>query len=391
MAESASGSVKYILSTIKSSFLPALLFAGGMVVFFAQNPYIPEVTFTFHTAFYILAFLGVTLLCIVNRSKPFFSLITGIVSYIFLNWSKNKYGTDYQSCTEYLWICFALPLNLLLFYYLDPHKLQSKIGFWLSVFLLGQLFFIQHCGNIIRQIPYLNLNFGNMPMIAAALWFLIFMPVAIDISIKNTRLNTGLFYADACLFMGLMYSGNVSAVTTFFLCFALILFATTLTDLYHQYNYDILENVGSYNSYLNHANSRFPYKYTIGLFSIDNRDKLLKILGSRKMQELEQMLVNRIRDFPYDISVYRYLNPEELIMVFKNEDAKHTMEYADNIRHVIAASEFFFTNGKSIKITISASVSEKTRLDLNATSVTTRAHNALQKAYRFNCNIVTKA
>ena len=84
------------------------------------------------------------------------------------------------------------------------------------------------------------------------------------------------------------------------------------------------------------------------------------------MQELEQMLVNRIREFSYDVTVYRYQVPSELIMVFKNEDAKHTMEYVDNIRHVVAASEFIFTNGKNIKITISASVSEKTRLDLNA-------------------------
>ena len=103
------------------------------------------------------------------------------------------------------------------------------------------------------------------------------------------------------------------------------------------------------------------------------------------------MLVNRIAAFSYDISVFRYQLADELILVFKNEDAKHTMEYAENIRHVVAASDFIFTNGKEIKITISASVSEKTRLDLNATSVTTRAHNALQKAYRFNCNIVTKA
>ena len=103
------------------------------------------------------------------------------------------------------------------------------------------------------------------------------------------------------------------------------------------------------------------------------------------------MLVSHILKQPYNIEMYRYAAPNELIMVFKNEDAKHTMEYVDNIRHTIAASEFILSNGKNLKITISASVSEKTRLDLNATSVTTRAHNALQKAYRFNCNIVTKA
>ena len=219
----------------------------------------------------------------------------------------------------------------------------------------------------------------------------VLVPLSIDISFKNTLLNTGLFYADCCLFMGFMYSDSASGTTTFFMSFSLILFWTAVFDLYHQYNYDVLENVGSYNAYLSHANNKFPYKYTIGLFSIDNRDKLLKVIGERKIQELEQMLVKRICEFPYNIIIYRYLAASELIMVFQNEDAKHTMEYAENIRHVIAASDFVFTNGKKLKITISISVSEKTRLDLNATDVTARAHNSLQKAYRFNCNIVTKA
>ena len=46
---------------------------------------------------------------------------------------------------------------------------------------------------------------------------------------------------------------------------------------------------------------------------------------------------------------------------------------------------------KSIKITISVCISEKTRKDLDANEVTERTHNALQKNYRFNCNIVTIA
>lgn len=391
MTESVSDSLKYVMSTIKSSFLPALFFAGGLIIFYAQNPFANDISLSLHTAFYIFAFLGILLLVLVNQSKPFFSFIAGTISYVFLNLCKNTYGADYQSSAEYLWLCFILPLDLLLFYFLEPRKLQSRSSFWLAVFLLAQLTFIQHFGDIIKNIPYLDVNFGSMPMEATALWLLILAPISIDISFKNTRINTGLFYADSCLFMGLMYSNTASGVTIFFLSFALILCCTTVLNLYNQYNYDVLENVGSYNSYLNHANNRFPYKYTIGLFSIDNRDKLQKVLGNQKMQELEQMLVNRIREFSYDVTVYRYQVPSELIMVFKNEDAKHTMEYVDNIRHVVAASEFIFTNGKNIKITISASVSEKTRLDLNATSVTTRAHDALQKAYRFNCNIVTKA
>lgn len=391
MNNTFTGSLTYVLSTIKSSFLPALFFACGLITFYAQNPYENGVSLSLHIAFYIFSFLGLLLLCTVNRSKPFFSFLSGVICYVLLNQIKIRYGEDYTLSPEYLWICFVLPLNLVVFYFLSPLKLQSRQSFWLLTAMLMQIVLIQHFGQVITQIPYLEVNFGCLPLEAAALWLLILIPISIDISFKDTLVNTGLFYADSCLFMGLVYSDSATGLTTFFLSFSLILCCTAILDLYRRYNFDVLENVGSYNAYLSQANNKFPYKYTIVLFSIDNRDKLLKVIGDRKLQELEQMLVNRIAAFSYDISVFRYQLADELILVFKNEDAKHTMEYAENIRHVVAASDFIFTNGKEIKITISASVSEKTRLDLNATSVTTRAHNALQKAYRFNCNIVTKA
>ena len=117
---------------------------------------------------------------------------------------------------------------------------------------------------------------------------------------------------------------------------------------------------------------------------------LFKIIGKEKIKNLEQLVVNSIIDMPYKLTLYRHTE-DELIMVFKNEDARHTKEYADNIRHNIAASEFILTGDKNLKITISVCVSEKTRKDRNAFEVIDRAHNALQKSYRYNCNVTTVA
>jgi GGDEF domain-containing protein len=214
--------------------------------------------------------------------------------------------------------------------------------------------------------------------------------MAVDISVKNSIINTGLFFIAGSLFMGMIYANTASGLTVFFLSFIIIAAVTIVIDLYNRYHYDYLENVGSKNAYLVHANSKFPFKYTIVLFSIDNGDKLQKAIGHRKYKALEQMLVNRILELPYELTLYRY-NDNELIMVFKNEDAKHVKEFADNIRHTIAASEFVFTDRKNVKITISVCVSEKTRKDLNAAEVTERAHNALNKSHHFNCNITTVA
>ena len=83
MSESASSSLKYVMSTIKSSFLPAMIFACGLVLYFAQNPLNCETASVLHISFYTSAGNGLALLALVNRSKPFFSLLTGALMAYF--------------------------------------------------------------------------------------------------------------------------------------------------------------------------------------------------------------------------------------------------------------------------------------------------------------------
>ena len=390
MAGQITNRIKDVFATIKKSFIPALFCAVALVMFYGKAPYETGFNQTIHYIFLTITFIGLGFLYLTNRAKPFFSLLLGFCTYLVVNWLKQRDSADFINSPEYLCLCFALPLNLLAFYFLPLTKLRSRLGQYALLALLTQFFLIQHAGSIILQIPYINIAWESVPLWSLALWVITLITILADISLNNTLINTATFYADSCLLIGLVYCNEPSALTTFFCAFSLILVFAAVMELYHQYRYDYLDHVSSQNSYLSHANNKFPFKYTIGLFCIDNRDKLLTVIGPHKMQVLEQMLINRIRELPYDFKLYRY-NESELIMVFKNEDAKHTREFADNIRHTIAASEFIFTNKKSLKITISVCVSEKTRKDLNAVEVTERAHNALQKAYRFNCNVTTVA
>lgn len=382
--------IKYIFSTIKISFLPAFFLLLGLIVFYAQNPFEPGLYMILHYLFLIFSALTVLTLCISNQSKPLFSMILGLVSYCIINTLKIKYGADFTATAEFRCLCFVLPLNFAFFYFLPQSRLTEKRNKYLLLAVLLQATVFSHIFPLFNHILHINITLEAMPLWACFLWIILLAPLAIHISFKNNIINTGLFYADSALFLGMVYATTPSGQTTFFLCFAIILFITTWHNLFYIHRYDYLENVGSKIAYINHANSKFPYKYTIALFSIDNRDKLLKVIGLKKLNILEQMIVNRIVNLSYDLSLYRY-SEEELIMVFKNEDAKHTKEFADNIRRNIAGAEFVFASQKSLKITISICVSEKTRKDLDANEVTTRAHNALQKNYRFNCNITTIA
>lgn len=386
------GNFKYIFSTIKSSFLPALFLLIGLLMFYSGNPYSETTPILMHFIFIFVTAVTIGLLYIVNQSKPLFSLLLGFVSYLIINHLKREYGEDFVSCSQYQCLCFVLPLNFALLYFLPQSKLNSPRNIWLLIFLLVQVTLLQHFCDFIKLLPHIDITIETVPLWACILWAALLAPLVIAVSFRNTVINTGLFYADSGLFLGLLYSASQSGITTFFLGFALTLLCATVLDLYKRYNFDVLEHVGSKSSFLTNANTKtkFGFKYTIALFSIDNRDKLRQILGKNKLTTLEQMVVNSILKMPYDVSLYRY-NEDELIMVFQNENARQAKEFADNIRHNIAASEFILSNNTTYKITISVCVTEKTRKDLKSYEVVERAHNALQKSYRFNYNITTVA
>lgn len=382
--------VKYIFSTIKSSFVSAFCFAMGLLFFYAYYPYDNIFNYYLHYAFYSLATLSLSILYFVNRSKPFLTILTGTVCYILLNNLKIYLGTDFAESAGYLWLCFLLPVNLAIYYFLPSGKLKKVHNFYLLLFTLAELALAQKYGSFVQQIPYIDIRIGIMPMWFAIVWIMFLVPLALDISFRNTITNTGLFYADMSLFFGLLHADETSACTTFFFVFALILGLTAFLDLYHLYFYDYLEDVESYQSYLAQAKSKFPFKYTIGLLCIDNREKIFEKIGKRKIKILEQLIVDKIKEFPYEIEVFRH-ERNELILVFKNETAKQVMEYAEEIRRTFAGAEFIFADKESLKISVSICVSEKTRKDLNAAEVINRAHNTLQKANAINSNICMKA
>lgn len=384
------GNLKYIFGTIKSSFVPAFFMAAALIMFYAQNPFDFELSQIFHYIFLGLVTVGTSFLYVINRSKPFFTFLLGTIVYLLVNALKRKYGADFSAQPEFILLCFVLPINFVIFYFLPPYPLRSLRSFAVIMALLAQMALIEHFNAWIMNVPYVEISWETMPLWAVLPWVSALTVLAINISFKNTVVNTGLFYADSALFMALVYSSQASALSIFGLAFAAILLCVTMIDLLYRYNHDYLEKVSSYNAYIAHAGNKFLFKYTVAVFGIDNLEKVQEQIGAQNVPVLEQMLVNKISESPSEPEIYRY-NDTELMMVFKNEDAKHALEYCENIRRTIAASEFVFTSGKSIKITISICVSERTRKYIDAAVVAERGHNGLQKGGRFNSNIATIA
>lgn len=347
-------------------------------------------TLFFHYFFMLLSSVGLILLYVSRRSNAFFILLLGVATYIIINYLKNGFGDIFYQTPEFKCTALLVALDYIALYFIPNHRNNRRIETWTILLLLLQCTLAQHLCNLLKMPDWYDIGLEAMPLGSAMIWFITAFALLLSICRYNSILKSGLFFAQLSAFMGITYAAFNDGASIFFTGFAVIIVTTAAIDIYRGFHYDVLENVGSKSAYLKHAASKFPFKYTIAVFSIDNRDKLLQVIGAAKMQTLEQMIIEQIRNMPYSISFYRY-NEAELIMVFKNEYVKHTKEFADNIRHNIASSEYIFANRKSLKITISVCVSEKTRKDLNAGEVIERAHSALQKNYRFNCNITTIA
>lgn len=385
-------SLKNIITTIKWSLLPAFLLLVGLCLYYMNTPYITELNNSVHITFFIITLLLLISMGIFNKFKPFYIALLTLISYITINYLKYKYNMEYLYSYEYQLLCALLPLNILFIYFIKQKLLFNNFSQYILIFIFSQISLSQHFGNIINRIPYIEINLNDISAYSMLIWISSLTTILIDVSRNETIEKYGIFYSTISIFLGLIYSSIPSGISTFYTTSSLILLCTSLLYIYHKYYHDSLNNVDSYNSYISHETSklqdRLPFKYTVGIFSIDNRDKLEKVIGTNNLFKLEQMIVDCIYEFPHNISIYRYETTPELMIIFKNEIIKHAKEYAENIRHKIAASEFILSNNKKIKITISICLSEKTRLDY-ANNVAQRAHQGLQKAYRFNCNIVT--
>lgn len=381
-----------VLPLTKNMYIPGLIFGVALLSFYIKETMAVPSMLTWHTGFYVLNFISMMILLYYNQSKGIFFILCATLGYILINFLKNKYGASYLSGTEYNNLCVLMPLNLALFYFLPNQRLMLKE----NVYLLLAIF-IQY--SIIEQLSSrgINLNFSldgtysnGLNNLALILFILMACATFYVITNSGSILDYSLFFANLEIMFGFFYSNSPTALTIFFGSASLTVLIAIIQNIYFSIYKDTLTGFASRNAFIIHSKN-FPLKYSIGLVSIDDFDKLATMFGRRNQNNLLKMVSRKITDLTAEDAIYRY-SENEFVIIFKNENKNESFVHLEEIRRAIAAASFVLNPRRNpLKITISASVSEKKRSDANHVEVLVRARKILQKTRSFSHNVTSKA
>ncbi len=382
---------KQTVSLCKNIFLPALFFGIAALVFYGNDEFGRNALLFLHIGFYGCSFLSLFILLYFNQSKPAFYLITLLLSYILINSLKIKYGADIESMPHAHNLFVFLPFNLLLFSFLPERRLLSGRNLILFLFLLADYAIAERILSGISIDYNFETGVSSLPGDMSLLLFLCLLAASCAKAVQSgSILDSALFFSNLNIFAATYYFASPTALALFYAVSGIIMLIAVIYHIYDHTYRDALTGLMSRKAYVIQS-ANFPLKYSIGIISVDDYDKLAYMFGRRQRNALVKMIAQKLRNAEPDENIYRY-SEEEFVIIFKNEIKKGAYQRMENLRRIIASASFCLPGrSKIVKLTVSGSVSEKKRSDANSVEVLVRAHKVLQKALSFSHNITSQA
>ncbi len=379
-----------ISSAIKNGSVQAAIFGCVVIMFCIAEHFSSQTNIIFHSLFYMLNLAIFLILFYFNKSKPAFYVLCTTISYLAVNALKNNLGANFTASSAYQNICVFLAINLLFFACLPNIRLRAKRNLGLLILIFGQYSLGEHLSN-----QELSLNIFSSPNstlngLALILFCLTSLILFIKMTVRGNLSDYSFFFSICCITLGLRHSDSATGLSLFFFTSSLLILYSLALSLYFETYKDTLTGFYSRNSYLIQT-KKFPLKYSIGLISIDDYDKLERNFGRRAKNNIVKLIAHQISEQEKEEPIFRYTE-DEFIILFRNADKKETFQRMEEIRRSIASVSFcYHPRRKPIKLTVSGAVSEKKRSDADSFEVLLRADKTLQKTRTFSHNITSQA
>lgn len=365
---------------------PLLVFSVGLLAFLISGGFAYDYAKILHWCFYLISFISLVALLNFNQSRPLFLMAIILLSYVIINYLKKRLGIDFKTSVLYQNLAMLLPFNFLFFYIFPKHRFISRQSLVLLFLILIEYSF---CEFAIRWNLVLDIMWNKIGVISAIGAFILIITALFNSIKKGDLFDYTVLFSFLNVMSGFYFSNSSSGISLFFFFAQFLLSAYLIYTLVYNHYYD--ENTGFYsrNSYLIQS-KHFPLKYSLGIVSIDNYDKLLKTIGCRKQKIINELIADVIQSMAPEEVIYRYA-ADQFIILYKRFDKKEAFKHIEEIRREIAGVEFEYSpTQKAIKLTVSCSIAEKKRSDIDAVEVLMRADKAMRKTLKFSHNVTSQ-
>jgi GGDEF domain-containing protein len=306
--------------------------------------------------------------------------------YVLINQLKRTYGGDFTQSINFAYLITLFPLNLLLFYVVGRFRFLSSTSLKFITLLLIEYGVAEV---LIKNQINLNVVIFGMNAISFLLFFSLILTILIKSINHNNMYEYTYLYVVISTATGIYYSQNSSGLSLFFFVAQLLIVIDLVYTLIYNHFYDGTTGFYSRNSYLLKS-KHFPFKYNLGIVSIDNYDKLQKSFGYKKQKILTNLIAEVIQELTAEEEVFRYA-PDQFVVLYRDKDNKESFAHIDNIRRIIAGLSFSWSSKQQpIKLTVSCSLAEKKRSDVGALDVLIRADKAMKKTLKFSHNVTSR-
>lgn len=381
-----------IFPLILHMLFPALLFGGCLLGFYLGAPFSSRTVSSMHVFFYVFSFAATIILLYFNLNKSLFFIFSLVIAYILVNLLKNLYGETFADTAAYQNLSVFLPANLLFFYFWPNHRFLSRDTVALLLGFFAEFALAEHLSRsgislaLMTEFP----GIGRFNLLSFVLFSVLFACTFVNSVRLGDIWNYNAMFAGLFTGCGLYYAAAASGLTIFFLGAIVCLLYSISQNIYIETYRDPLTGLYSRNSFIIHSKN-FPLKYSLGIVSIDDYDKLAQNFGRHTQNTLIKLVTRKLLELEKEESIYRY-SPDEFVIVYKNLDKNETFAQIEAIRRAVASALFEYSpRKKALKLTISGAVSEKKRQDLNSFEVLVRARKVLQKTRSFSHNVTSKA
>lgn len=277
---------------------------------------------------------------------------------------------------------FLLPLNFILFEWLSEAGVMTISGLvriacvcgqvlavaWLGLIDAGPLKFVlqwnDHPGGWLR-LPFAEqLSFAAAAIALLALLF-----------IRRTKVEQGLLWALAALFLGFNQVGNREILLLYSGAAGMILVFAVLEHGYELANRDELTGLPGRRAF-NNLLGQLGRNYAIAMCDVDHFKKFNDTYGHDAGDQVLKMVASKLSRVQGGGQAFRY-GGEEFVIVFRGRSAKDARPFVESLRKAIAETAFVqrapdrpskkprhitgHTERESVTITISAGLAEQSK------------------------------